>query len=228
MNNNTKSGVYKIVCSENGKVYIGSSKNIDKRWKEHKWLLKNNRHGNKKLQAAFDLYGMDSFTHEIVEIVLEESRLNEVELFHIKSYNALDRKIGFNLSEITRGVSLSGDKHPLFGKTWKEESKRKLSSTIRGSNHPRFGMVTSEEAKEKMRVTLGDKLKGNNHPRALKVVQLSLDGEFIKVFGTGREAAAFHNREPSSLTKTLKGKQKTYAGYKWMYLDEYEKAKVTQ
>ena len=35
-------GIYKIENIINNKVYIGSSNNIERRWKEHKRLLNNN------------------------------------------------------------------------------------------------------------------------------------------------------------------------------------------
>ena len=47
-------GIYKIENKENGKVYIGSSKNIEKRWEAHEVGLKNKRHHNAKLQHAWN------------------------------------------------------------------------------------------------------------------------------------------------------------------------------
>ena len=46
-----------------------------------------------------------------------------------------------------------------------------------------------------------------------------------EVFPTMREAAKKYNLDTSSLTKCCKGKTKTCGGYKWMYLEEYEKMK---
>jgi len=43
-------GIYKITNLKNGKVYIGSSKNIKRRLIEHKSRLKNNKHINKYFQ----------------------------------------------------------------------------------------------------------------------------------------------------------------------------------
>jgi hypothetical protein len=60
-------GIYKISCTQETVVYIGSSNNIDRRWKEHKRTLNNSKHHNSNLQLAWDAYGSDSFTFEIVE-----------------------------------------------------------------------------------------------------------------------------------------------------------------
>lgn len=46
-------GIYKIVNTDNGKVYVGSSKNIERRWDEHKKLLAAKKHHSAKLQHAW-------------------------------------------------------------------------------------------------------------------------------------------------------------------------------
>ena len=42
-------GIYKIVNSINNKIYVGSAKNIKKRWSAHKSDLNKNKHHNKHL-----------------------------------------------------------------------------------------------------------------------------------------------------------------------------------
>ena len=49
-------GIYKIENKVNGKVYIGQSVNIKKRWKQHKYELNSNNHVNKHLQASWNKY----------------------------------------------------------------------------------------------------------------------------------------------------------------------------
>ena len=58
-------GIYKITNNINNKFYIGSSKNITKRFKEHKWRLKNNKHPNNKLQNSWNKYGEENFKFEV-------------------------------------------------------------------------------------------------------------------------------------------------------------------
>lgn len=48
-------GIYVIESGFNGSSYVGSSGNVEKRLKEHEYLLKNNKHKNKKLQETFNL-----------------------------------------------------------------------------------------------------------------------------------------------------------------------------
>ena len=60
-----KEGIYKIVCKENNKVYIGRSINMPSRLYAHKRALIMNRHINKKLQEDFNKYGEESFIFEV-------------------------------------------------------------------------------------------------------------------------------------------------------------------
>ena len=56
-----KTGIYIIKNILNNKKYVGSSTNIGKRWRDHKWYLKENKHHNSHLQASYNKYGLDSF-----------------------------------------------------------------------------------------------------------------------------------------------------------------------
>jgi len=47
---NMITGIYKIRNKQNNKVYIGSAVDIKKRWRDHKWNLKENKHHNPHLQ----------------------------------------------------------------------------------------------------------------------------------------------------------------------------------
>lgn len=60
-------GIYKIENKINGKCYYGSSKNIIKRWKKHKYQLNSGVHINCILQKAWYKYGESNFTFYVVE-----------------------------------------------------------------------------------------------------------------------------------------------------------------
>ena len=59
------SGVYKITNTITGDFYIGSSKNIEKRWAHHK--CKSTWMQTAKLYQAFNKYGIKNFRLEIIE-----------------------------------------------------------------------------------------------------------------------------------------------------------------
>ena len=67
-----KSGIYKLANKINGNFYIGSSKNLELRWKQHKYNLKRKKHINIILQRSWDKYGEKSFDFEIIEYCKKE------------------------------------------------------------------------------------------------------------------------------------------------------------
>jgi hypothetical protein len=75
-------GVYLLII--NGKKYIGSSKNINKRITEHKRLLRNNIHYNKLVQEAYNV--SNNVEHYCI------AKCNEAELF-TKEQEFLDKEL---------------------------------------------------------------------------------------------------------------------------------------
>lgn len=61
---NEKTGIYKIQNLINGKIYIGQSKNIEKRWLRHKTTAfnKNDHSYNLPLYRAIRKYGLENFS----------------------------------------------------------------------------------------------------------------------------------------------------------------------
>lgn len=93
-----KSGIYKIENVVNNKIYIGRSKNIDRRIKQHKTELRQQKHGNRYLQNSWNKHGEGSFLFTVVEYCDIHS-LEEREIYWISEYKATDRNIGFNIKE---------------------------------------------------------------------------------------------------------------------------------
>ena len=94
--NTIKTGIYKITCISSNKIYIGSAYNLSNRQSTHKYTLKLNKHKNKHLQSAWNLYGEESFKFETLEIVEDKSILLEREQYYIDLYKSYDKNIGFN------------------------------------------------------------------------------------------------------------------------------------
>jgi group I intron endonuclease len=64
---NTCYCVYQIKCRVSGKIYIGSTQNFRVRFTQHVNDLKSNRHHNRHLQNAFNCYGIESFSVEVLQ-----------------------------------------------------------------------------------------------------------------------------------------------------------------
>lgn len=69
-------GIYKITNNLNNHAYIGQSIHIEHRWQEHKTQYNWERESNKPLYLAFQKYGIENFTFE----VLEECESNELSI----------------------------------------------------------------------------------------------------------------------------------------------------
>lgn len=89
------SGVYKITCMANGKVYIGSTENLWVRWRAHLRHLQRGSHANRNLQNAWRTYGATAFVCEVVELVLV-SFIYAREQYWLDKLNAANPDHGFN------------------------------------------------------------------------------------------------------------------------------------
>lgn len=64
---------------------------------------------------------------------------------------------------------------------------------------------------------------GDKHHLSIGVVQLTLEGQFIKKWGASREAERVIGIGSGEITKCCKGKRKSAGGYRWMYATDYYK-----
>lgn len=78
--------VYKITCKENGKSYIGSSKNPKLRMESHIQLLRAGKHSSKALQSDFDKYGADSFDVSVIGFDFLGSGIEKIMQREFKTY----------------------------------------------------------------------------------------------------------------------------------------------
>ena len=72
------SGVYKITNIITGDFYIGSSKDVKKRWASHKWPSSWKRFPNNPMYLDMQRYGIDKFDFQVIEEV-EPEHLKEME-----------------------------------------------------------------------------------------------------------------------------------------------------
>ena len=61
------SGVYQILNTVNGKPYVGSSANIERRWSVHRHALSKGTHHSVKLSRAYAKHGADAFAFSVLE-----------------------------------------------------------------------------------------------------------------------------------------------------------------
>lgn len=115
----SKVGVYKISSTLDDRVYIGSSNNIERRWKEHRRDLKSGVHKNAHLQRFYSKYG-DCLKYE----VLCECHKNELLVFE-QMYLDSGYEL-FNCSSIAGRVEMT------------EEVRKKIGNRLRGRKLPQW------------------------------------------------------------------------------------------
>jgi group I intron endonuclease len=115
-------GVYSVT-SEDGRQYVGSSRDIHKRWREHRCALRNRTNKNRPLQDAWD--ECKSFVFEILIVCQSQHLL----LYEQSAIDAL--RPSFNLYQYA-GSPL-GSRHT-------EETKTKISALQSGEKSRWFGL----------------------------------------------------------------------------------------
>lgn len=91
-------GIYKVTNQINGKVYIGQSVDIKKRWGVHHRAYKDKASPQYTclFYRAIRKYGIENFTFEVIE-ECEKDQLDRQEKYWIAYYNSfLDRTKGYN------------------------------------------------------------------------------------------------------------------------------------
>lgn len=99
-------GIYVITNQVNGKVYVGKSIDVPNRWRQHKWDLNKNKHGNAYLQNAWNKYGAENFSFELLE-ECEEEILHLKEMEWVCTFSTTNRELGYNIREEDENNKLS-------------------------------------------------------------------------------------------------------------------------
>ena len=91
-------GIYKIINTVNGKVYIGKSQNIEKRFNDHIYCLNRGINHNPHFQNAWDKYGEKNFKFEIIHTLkkYDEKEISDLEIYYISKYNSTNQDYGYN------------------------------------------------------------------------------------------------------------------------------------
>ena len=203
--------VYKHISPSN-KVYVGIThyENPNKRW----------RYGNGYdncilFKRAIRKYGWKNFKHIIVSNNLSEKEAKSLEQKLIKYYKQAN--ISYNITD-------GGDGHLGCTHTPSEETKKLWSAQRKGRKlSPEWKRKISKSLKGR-RIDKSVSLLGAKRAKetlSKPVIQMTLDGNFIKEHSSLHEAAKSLNiKYVSDIVRCCQGKRKSRAGYRWKYKEE--------
>ena len=124
------SAVYKITNTITGDFYIGSSKDIKKRWTAHKSPSRWNEHPNNQLYLDMKKFGVDTFDFQIIAEI-EEGSLKATEQQFIEklkpAYNSCNAK-GIDIEKQKKTKRKSNKKYKQSDKG--KETNKKYKSQL--------------------------------------------------------------------------------------------------
>lgn len=219
--------VYRHI-TPSGKIYIGiTSGDPKKRWLNGRGYARNEHFWN-----AIQKYGWSNISHTILAEGLTKEEACRLEQFYIARYGSHDPKKGYNM---TTGGEL-GAKHTAesrqklseskkgqrynIGVPFTEERKQHLKENhadVRGEKNPNFG---KKWAPEQIEVRQAHRIYkyGSESPSAKPILQLDMDGNLVKRWGSIVEASESFCK--TCIKDCLRGKYKQHKGYQWRYADE--------
>lgn len=136
-------GVYKIT-SPSGKIYIGSSSDIEQRFYNYRRLHCGSQ---RRLYYSFLKYGVENHKFEIIEECTPENVL-ERELFYGNLYNVLDSKRGLNCRLPKNGEAYTYMSEETKKKIGETNRKRQTGKVIDHYYQSSLKKLTEEQAKE--------------------------------------------------------------------------------
>lgn len=118
------SAVYKVTNTITNDFYIGSSKDVKKRWREHKCPSTWKKYPNNPMYQDMQKFGVDNFTFEILaEVGIEE--LKKIEQQFIEALKPIYNKINANGWDVERYKETKKEYNKEYHKEYKKSNKYK-------------------------------------------------------------------------------------------------------
>lgn len=190
--------IYLITNTSNKKCYVGqTTKSAEHRWKQHIKCSKYSEYSHYALYRAFNKYGVDKFTFEVIVSNVPIELLNDLETNCITAYDGM---LGYNMVPI--GNSMKGYK-------FTEEVLTHLSNVRKGRVPVNKGKKFPERS-------------GRNHPRAKEVICLTTGVVYESALAAANDLQLQH----SSVVAVCNGRRGTTKGFMFKYTSSTKENRV--
>ena len=142
--------IYKIINLVNDKFYVGSTTNTRERFRTHRNRLRGNRHHSKHLQAAWNKYGEDKFSFEVIETISIGVSLNAAEDVWLAAHVGKDYCYNTSMYSDTPMRGIKKEDHPMYGVPRSDDTKQLLRIARLAQADPRTGTTHTDETKAKI------------------------------------------------------------------------------
>ena len=184
----------------NGKVYVGiTCVSPKRRWRPDGSGYKHQR----VMWSAIQKYGWGNIQHEIIASNLTQVEACNFEILLIRNLKSTDHRYGYN---IDNGGQTTG--------THSDITKAKCKQAKLGSKNPNFGKKLSDETRRKISSTLKETQRYKRNSNTKPVICI----ETGAVFSSITEAAKSVGLTRFSLKRPLIDLKYTAGGYHWKYV----------
>jgi len=239
-----KSGIYTIENLITKKLYVGYTENFKERFCNHINTLNREVHGNEHLQKAWNKYGQENFSFEIL-VTCSLEFLESEEHYWCTILNVHNPKYGYNIKAThpEKGKITDNDKLRISNKLKSMAIRPIVMLDLNGNYLKEFSLVsdaaqhinTSPSSIHRVLIGKRDKFKdylfvykneydiSKNYSykdkRSKSICQYSLSGEFIKEWKSTMDIERELNISNSSISGCCKGKKHylSAGGYIWKF-----------
>lgn len=189
--------IYQIINKLNGKKYIGIHSG------EESDMMKKYFGSGKLLIQAYEKYGKENFSYKILYYCKSRDDVLNKEKEILTEDIVKDRENYYN---ITRG---GGAPPSWLGKKHSKETIEKCRISKIGDKNPMYGKETWQKGKY-----------GELNGRSKQVVQMDLDGNEIRVWGSMYMVERELGFSASHISKCCRGLLHKHKDFKWKYFGE--------
>lgn len=224
--------IYKVTNKINGKIYIGKTGNFkERRWQHERCYEKEDCVFHRAIQK----YGKENFEWEIIDEASGLENAYELEKKYIKEYNSHIKDNGYNMTKGGAGGA-APNVRPIVCLTLSGKFVKKYESAAEAEREDGFNNVNVLlNCKEKLLTCKNhmfmfedDYLKNGakiykkpKSPRARKIIQCDMNGNFINEYKSVQEAASKTGANRTTISGVLSGTYKSANGFIFIYKEDF-------